>query len=46
MEEDIGRILKEVRAADHVATADERFVYHDSDESGGSRPTGRRRRHR
>ena len=46
MEDDIGRILNEVRAADRVAPADERFVYDDSDESGGSRPTGPRRRHR
>jgi len=46
MEDDIGRILKEVRAEDRVASADERFVYDDSDESGGSRPAGPRRRHR
>jgi len=45
-EDDIGRILNEVRAADRVASADERFVYDDSDESGGSRPAGPRRRHR
>jgi len=46
MEDDIGCILNEVRAADRVASADERFVYDDSDESGGSRPSGPRRRHR
>jgi len=46
MEEDIGRILNEVRAVDRVASADERFVYDDSDESGGSWPTGPRRQHR
>jgi len=46
MEGDIGRILNEVRAADGVASADERFVYDNSDESGGSRPAGPRRRHR
>jgi len=46
MEDDIGRILNEVRAADRVASADERFVYDDSDESGDSRPAGPRRRHR
>jgi len=46
MEDDIGRILNEVRAADRVASADERFVYDDSDASGGSRPAGPRRRHR
>jgi len=46
MEDDIGRILNEVRAADRVASADERFVYDNSDESGGSRPAGPRRRHR
>jgi len=46
MEDDIGRILNAVRAADRVASADERFVYDDSDESVGSRPAGRRRRHR
>jgi len=45
MEDDIGCILSEVRAADLVASADERFVYDDSHESGGSRPTGPRRRH-
>jgi len=45
MEDDIGCILSEVRAADRVASADERFVYDDSHESGGSRPTGPRRRH-
>jgi len=44
--DDIGRILNEVRAADWVASADERFVCDDSDESGGSRPAGPRRRHR
>jgi len=46
MEGDIGRILNEVRAADGVAVADERFAYDNSDESGGSRPAGPRRRHR
>jgi len=46
MADDICRILNEVRAADRVASADERFVYDDSDESGGSWPTGPRRRHR
>jgi len=46
MEDDIGRILNEVQAADRVASADERFFYDDSDESGGSRPAGPRRRHR
>jgi len=35
-----------VRAADRVASADERFVYDDSDDSGGERPTGPRQRHR
>jgi len=45
VEDDIRRILKEVRAADGVASADERCVYDDSDESGGSRPTGPRQRH-
>jgi len=44
MEDDIGPILNEVRAADRVASADERFVFDDSDESGGSRPAGLRRR--
>jgi len=46
MEDDIGRILDEDRAADRMASADERFVYDDSDESGGERPTGPRQRHR
>ena len=46
MEDDIGRILNEVRAADRVASADERFVYDDRDESGGSRIASPRRRHR
>jgi len=46
MEDDIGRILNEVRAADRVASADERFVYDDSDESGGRRPASPRLRHR
>jgi len=46
MEGDIGRILNELRAADRGASADERFVYDDSDESGGARPTGPRQRHR
>jgi len=46
MEDDIDRILDEVRAADRVASAAERFVYDDSDESGGERPTGPRQRHR
>jgi len=46
MEDDICRILNERRAADRVASADELCVYDDSDESGGSRPTGRRQRHR
>jgi len=46
MEDDIGRILNEVRAAGRVASADERFVYDDSGESGDSRPAGPRRRHR
>ena len=46
MDDDIVRILKEVRAEDRVASADERFVYDDSDESGGSRPADPRRRHR
>jgi len=46
MEDDMRRILNEVRAADRVASADERFVYDDSDESGGSRPAGPRQRHR
>jgi len=46
MEDDIGRILNEVQAADRVASADERLVYDDSDESEGSRPAGPRRRHR
>jgi len=44
--DDIGRILDEVRAADRVASADERFVYGKSDKSGGERPTGPRQRHR
>ena len=44
MEDNIGRILNEVRAADSVTSADERFVYDYSDESGGSRPTGPRQR--
>jgi len=46
MEDNIGGILNEVRAADRVASADEWFVYDDSDESGGERPTGPRQRHR
>jgi len=46
MEDDIGLILREERAEDRVASADERFVYDHSDESGGSRPAGLRRRHR
>jgi len=46
MEDEIGSILDEVRAADRVASADKRFVYDDSDESGGERPTGPRQRHR
>jgi len=46
MEVEIGCILNEVRAADRVASADDRFVYDDSDESGGSRPARPRRRHR
>jgi len=46
MEDDIGRILDEVRAADRVASAEERFVYDDSDELGGEWPTGPRQRHR
>jgi len=46
MEDDIGHILIEVRAADRVVSTDERLVYDDSDESGGSRPAGPRRRHR
>jgi len=46
MEDDIGRILDEARAADRVASADERFFYDDIDESGGERPTGPRQRHR
>jgi len=45
MEDDIGRILNEVWAADRVASADERFFYVDSVESRDSRPTGPRRRH-
>jgi len=46
MEDDVGRVLKEVRAADRVASADDRFVYDDSDGSGGSLPSGPRRQHR
>jgi len=46
MEDDKDHILDEVQAADRVASADERFVYDDSDESGGERPTGPRQRHR
>jgi len=46
MKYDIGCMPKEVRAADRVASADERFFCEDSDESGGSRPTGPWRRHR
>ena len=46
VEDDIGGILKAVRAADRVASADERFVYDDSDESGASWPAVPRRRHR
>jgi len=46
MEDDLGRILDEVRAADRVASADERLVYDDSNESGGERPTGPRQWHR
>jgi len=46
IQDDIGLIVNEVRAADRVASSDERFVYDDSHESGRSRPTGPRRRHR
>jgi len=46
MEDDIGHILNEVRAADRVASADERFVCDASNESGGGRLAGPRRRHR
>jgi len=46
LEDDIGHILDEVRAADRVASANERFVNVDSDESGGEWPTGSRQRHR
>jgi len=46
MENDIGRILDKVRAADRVASADERFVHEESIESGGERPTGLRQRQR
>jgi len=46
LEDDIGRILDEVRAPDRVGSADERFVCDDSDESKGERPSGPRQRHR
>jgi len=46
MEDDIGRILDTVRAADRVASAEKRFVHDDSIESGGERPTGLRQRQR
>ena len=46
MKDNIRGILNEVRAADRVASADERFVYDDSDESGGGWLTGPRQRHR
>jgi len=46
MEDDIGRIRDEVRAAHRVASADVRFFYADSDESGGKRLTGPQQRHR
>jgi len=46
MEDDIGRILDEVRAADRAASADEWFVYDANDASGGERPKGPRQRHR
>jgi len=40
MEDDIGRILNEVLAADRVAFADEPFVFNDKDESGGKSSHG------
>jgi len=40
MEDDIGRIFNEVRAAGRVASADEPFVFNDGDESGGQSAHG------
>ena len=46
MEDDIGRILNEVGAADRVASAYEWIVYAASDKSRGSRPAIPQRQHR
>ena len=46
MKDDIGHILTCWGAADSAAFADKQFVYKDSDDSGGSRPTDPRWRHR